>query len=222
MAKVLSGSDARLLVVGGAGSLYVDPEHTKTEPIEKLPACDGKDDCVSKQFEDVDRSEDSWYHAPVDWAFTAKVTDGTTDTTFSPNDPCTRAQAVTFLWRASGSPDPTLTENPFEDVAEDAYYYKAVLWAVENEITDGVDDTHFDPNGTCTRAHIVTFLFRCAKGEAGAENPFEDVPEGKWFTEAVLWAVANEITDGVDDTHFAPDDNCTRAHIVTFLYRAVA
>ena len=119
-------------------------------------------------------------------------------------------------------PDPTLTENPFEDVAEDAYYYKAVLWAVENEITDGVDDTHFDPNGTCTRAHIVTFLFRCAKGEAGAENPFEDVPEGKWFTEAVLWAVANEITDGVDDTHFAPDDNCTRAHIVTFLYRAVA
>ena len=189
------------------------------QPDEPKKPCDGSDDCPSKAFEDVDRSAESWYHEAVDWAFTSKVTDGMDDTHFAPDASCTRAQAVTFLWRANGSPDPEKTDNPFEDVPADEWFTKAVLWAVENGITDGVDDTHFAPDAECTRAHIVTFLFRSAKGEAGEKNPFEDVPADEWFTEAVLWAVENGITDGVDDTHFAPDDTCTRAQIVTFLYR---
>ena len=192
------------------------------KPGEPKKPCDGGDSCPSKVFTDVDRSKDSWYHEAVDWAYGNKVTDGMTDTTFAPDAACTRAQAVTFLWRANGNPDPKTKKNPFADVASDAYYYKAVLWAVENGITDGTTDTTFSPNNTCNRAHIVTFLFRSEHGTAGIGNPFLDVSAGKWYTEAVLWAVANGITDGVDETHFAPMSDCTRAHIVTFLYRDIA
>ena len=148
-----------------------------------------------------------------------KVTDGMTDTTFAPDAACTRAQAVTFLWRANGSPAPKTAKNPFADVPAGEWYTEAVLWAVENGITDGTSDSTFSPDDTCNRAHIVTFLFRSENGKAGTKNPFADVPAGEWYTEAVLWAVAEGITDGVDETHFAPMSDCTRAHIVTFLYR---
>ena len=197
-----------------------DPEHIKTEAIAKLEKCPGEDKCPSAKLVDVDRSKDSWSHLPIDWAFATGVTDGKDDTHFGPNDGCTRAQAVTFLWRAEGRPDPTIEKCGFVDVPDDAYYQKAVLWAFENHITDGVDDTHFNPNDTCSRAHIVTFLCRVMKGEAGAKNPFEDVPAEKWFTDAVLWAFENNVTDGIDDTHFGPGNDCTRAQIVTFIYRA--
>ena len=184
--------------------------------------CDGGDNCPSKDFTDVDRGPDSWYHEPVDWAVVAKVTNGTSPTTFSPDDGCTRAQAVTMLYRAKGEPAVKATACDFVDVPADAYYYKAVLWAVENGITNGVDATHFNPDDTCTRAHIVTFLFRAENGKAGTDNPFVDVPAGEWFTDAVLWANAEGITNGVDPTHFAPMSDCTRAQIVTFLYRDMA
>ena len=170
----------------------------------------------------MDRSEESWSHAAIDWAVVQKITSGMDETHFAPDSNCTRAQAVTFLWRAAGSPTPASESCDFVDVAKDAYYYDAVLWAVENDITKGTDATHFSPVDTCTRAHIVTFLFRAEKGEAGTENPFVDVPDGAWYTEAVLWAVENGVTMGVDDTHFAPMTDCTRAQIVTLLYRADA
>ena len=194
----------------------------KAEALYEKKPCPGDDTCPSKDFVDVDRSEDSWSHEPIDWAVEKGVTNGVDKTHFAPDDSCTRAQAVTFLWRAAGSPEAETTTCDFVDVPQDAYYYKAVLWAVENGITNGVDKTHFDPAATCTRAHIVTFLFRAEKGEAGSDNPFVDVPADQWYTEAVLWAAANGVTNGVDDTHFAPMTDCTRAQIVTLLYRAEA
>ena len=182
--------------------------------------------CPSAVFQDVSRHDDTAhpdhvYHAAIDWAVTEKITDGTTDTTFSPHDGCTRAQAVTFLWRAAKCPEPKNSENPFRDVADDAYYYDAVLWAVENKITDGTSDTTFSPDDTCTRAHIVTFLYRALKGTPVSGNAFADVPAGMWFSDAVSWAVSKGITDGVDEGVFAPDATCERAHIVTFLWRAM-
>ncbi len=186
-------------------------------------ACDGGDSCPSKAFVDVDHSANNWYHASVDWAVTNKITAGKDATHFAPSATCTRAEAVTFLYRAAGSPDVKTKTNPFKDVAESSYYYKAVLWAVENGVTQGTSATTFAPSATCTRAHIVTFLFRAEKAKAidGAKNPFKDVPADTWYTDAVLWAVSHDITkgDGSADT-FNPGGGCTRAQIVTFLYRA--
>ena len=202
-----------------------DPSHTRTESIPKLepPApqkCDGGDNCPSKNLVDVDRGANSWYHEAVDWAVVNKVTNGIDPTHFGPTNACTRAQAVTFLWRAMGEPEPTITENPFKDVAADAYYYKAVLWAAEKEITNGVTADTFAPDATCTRGQIVTFLWR-AEGKVAptADASFTDVPADAYFADAVAWAVENGITNGTSPTTFAPNDNCTRAHIVTFLYR---
>lgn len=164
-----------------------------------------------------------YYYDAVLWAAENGITGGVDDTHFAPNAPCTRAQAVTFLWRAAGSPAPKSGAMPFTDVAEGAYYYDAVLWAVANGITDGVDDTHFAPNATCTRAQIVTFLWR-AQGnpEAGTDKPFTDVAEGAYYYDAVLWAVANGVTDGTGDgSTFSPGEDCTRAQIVTFLFRCL-
>ena len=121
--------------------------------------CDGGDNCPSKQLTDVDRGPDSWYHEAVDWAFVEGVTTGKTSSLFAPNDPCTREQVVTFLWRAAGEPKPETTENPFKDVKE-GFSYDAILWAVENGITTGASAATFVPKGTCTRAQVVTFLFR--------------------------------------------------------------
>ena len=176
------------------------------------------------KFEDVVAG--SYYEQPVQWAVNRGITNGYgSDTTFNPDGTCTRGQIVTFLWRANGSPEPASMTNPFTDVASDAYYYKAVLWAVENGITAGYgSDTIFNPDGACTRGQVATFLWR-AEGKPGmshATNPFTDVKPGEFYYDAVLWAVENGITNGYgSDTIFNPNGDCTRGQIVTFLYRAM-
>ena len=167
----------------------------------------------------TDVSAKAYYFDAVAWAVKNKITSGQSDTLFAPDASCTRAQMVTFLWRANGSPEPTVTELPFTDVAADAYYAKAVLWAVENGITTGTSDTTFDPDGVITRAEAVTFLWRSAGNPAAEGKLFADVESTKYYAEAVRWAVANGVTKGVSDTSFAPGSACTRAQIVTFLYR---
>lgn len=200
-----------------------DPSHTKTEVIAKLDDCDGGENCPSKDFVDVDRSPESWSHEPIDWAVLMKITNGTTKSTFSPDKACTRAEAVTFLWRAAGCPEPADVDSPYTDVTLDQWYAKAVLWAVEEGITNGTSATTFSPNDTCTRAQIVTFLWRMqGEPEAKAASTFTDVPADAYFAGAVNWAVEQSITNGVTATEFAPDNDCTRAHIVTFLFRCFA
>lgn len=167
----------------------------------------------------TDVSAKAYHFDAVAWAVKNKITSGQSDTLFAPDASCTRAQMVTFLWRANGSPEPTVTELPFTDVAADAYYAKAVLWAVENGITTGTSDTTFDPDCVVTRAEAVTFLWRSAGNPAAEGKLFADVESTKYYAEAVRWAVANGVTKGVSDTSFAPGSACTRAQIVTFLYR---
>ena len=198
-----------------------DPSHIQTEEIPATGVCDGGASCPSRKFVDVDHSPDCWYHEPVDWAVENNITAGVNATHFDPNGKCTRSQAVTFLWRAKGMPEPTATTSPFSDVPEDSWYFKPVLWAVENNITAGVGGGRFDPEGTCTRSQIVTFLWRMAGQPApqGTASGFSDVPAGEWFADPVAWAVENGITSGYPDGRFGPNDNCTRAQIVTFLWR---
>ena len=170
----------------------------------------------------TDVADDAYYADAVIWAVGKGITSGTTATTFTPNAPCTRAQAVTFLWRAAGSPAPRSTEMPFADVAADAYYRDAVLWAVEQGITKGTSDTAFSPNAACTRAQIVTFLWRSQKSPASdSANPFTDVADDAYYANAVLWAAENGVTSGTTATTFSPNNNCTRAQIVTFLFRCL-
>ena len=173
------------------------------------------------RFDDV-KDPAQYYFEPVYWAVDKGVTTGTSPTAFSPGAGCTRAQVVTFLWRAAGKPEPAKTDNPFSDVKPDAYYSKAVLWAVEQGITTGTSATAFRPDATCTRGQIVTFLWRFSGKPAPktAVNPFADVQEGQYYCDAVLWAVEQGITKGTGDTRFSPDSTCTRAQIVTFLCRA--
>ena len=168
----------------------------------------------------VDVATGSYYEDAVDWAVENGITKGTDDTHFSPDGICTRAQAVTFLWRAAGSPEPETRAMPFNDVPVGSYYYDAVLWAVENGITKGTSDTTFSPNMTCTRAQIVAFLWRSEKSPAaGTANPFADVKSTAYYADAVLWAAKEDITKGTTNTTFSPNADCTRAQIVTFLYR---
>ena len=168
----------------------------------------------------VDVATGSYYEDAVDWAVENGITKGTDDTHFSPDGICTRAQAVTFLWRAAGSPKPETRAMPFTDVPVGSYYYDAVLWAVENGITKGSSETTFSPNMTCSRAQIVTFLWRSEKSPAaGTANPFADVKSTAYYADAVLWAVKEDITKGTTNTTFSPDADCTRAQIVTFLWR---
>ena len=168
----------------------------------------------------VDVATGSYYEDAVDWAVENGITQGTDDTHFSPDGICTRAQAVTFLWRAAGSPKPETRAMPFTDVPVGSYYYDAVLWAVENGITKGTSDTTFSPNMTCSRAQIVAFLWRSEKSPAaGTANPFADVKSDAYYADAVLWAVKENITKGTTSTTFSPNADCTRAQIVTFLWR---
>ena len=168
----------------------------------------------------VDVATGSYYEDAVDWAVENGITKGTDDTHFSPDGICTRAQAVTFLWRTAGSPKPEIRTMPFTDVPVGSYYYDAVLWAVENGITKGTSDTTFSPNMTCTRAQIVAFLWRSEKSPAaGTANPFADVKSDAYYADAVLWAVKENITKGTTSTTFSPNADCTRAQIVTFLWR---
>ena len=171
-------------------------------------------------FQDVAQTD--YFYAPVLWAVENGITAGLNATTFGPAKDCTRAQVVTFLWRAAGQPEPNSTNNPFTDVAAGDYFYKPVLWAVENGITAGMSATTFGPNATCTRGQVVTFLWRAAgKPEAAnAKNDFVDVSSGDYFYAPVLWAVENGITAGTGNGQFSPAKPCTRGQVVTFLYRA--
>ena len=168
----------------------------------------------------VDVATGSYYEDAVDWAVENGITQGTDDTHFAPDGICTRAQAVAFLWRAAGSPKLKTRTMPFTDVPAGSYYYDAVLWAVENGIAKGTSDTTFSPNMTCTRAQIVAFLWRSEKSPAvGTANPFADVKSAAYYADAVLWAAKEDITKGTTNTTFSPDADCTRAQIVTFLWR---
>ena len=168
-------------------------------------------------FADVPNS--AYYADAVKWAVAQGITNGKGSGLFGSNDACTRAQIVTFLWRAAGSPAPKMTFNPFSDVSPDAYYYQAVLWAVENGITGGMDNGRFSPEGTCTRGQSVTFLHRAAGAPAVSGSSFQDVPASSYCADAIAWAVKNGITQGTGAGAFSPNGGCTRAQIVTFLYR---
>ena len=183
--------------------------------------CENCDATRANPFVDV--PADSFYFDPVLWAVEKGITAGVGNNRFAPNDACTRAQVVTFLWRAADKPEPQTTENPFVDVKEGDYYYKAVLWAVENGITAGTSKTTFDPNGKCNRAQAVTFLWRyMGKPDTSAEVTFTDVEAGQFYSTAVAWAVKNGITAGTSKTTFSPNEICNRAQVVTFLYRTFA
>ena len=170
----------------------------------------------------VDVPRGTFFYEPVFWAVYEEITAGTDATHFSPKWNCTRGEVVTFLWRAAGKPEPTSTKNPFTDVKETAFYYKAVLWAVENGITSGTGGKTFSPTRECTRSEVVTFLWRAAgqSEPTTTKNPFKDVQKSDFFYKPVLWAVEQRITNGTSGTTFSPKKSCTRSEVVTFLYRA--
>ena len=167
----------------------------------------------------ADVPANSYYADAVSWAAKNGITGGIGNGLFGPNQPCTRAQIVTFLWRAAGSPEPKAMSS-FADVSTDAYYAKAVAWAVENGITTGTGDGKFSPDATCTRAQSVTFLFRAIGKLVDSKAEFSDVLTDSYYANAVAWAVENGVTNGIGDGLFGPDNSCTRAQIVTFLFRA--
>ena len=206
----------------GAWTIVLEPTAcTKGERERTCESCDHKQSEVipaTGKFDDVPAG--SYYEDAVIWAAREGITNGTDTNLFSPDAICTRAQAVTFLWRAAGSPAPKTGTMPFDDVPADSYYHDAVLWAVENGITKGTSETTFSPNANCTRAHTVTFLWRAEKSPAAAgSNPFTDVAANEYYAEAVQWAVENGITEGTGETTFSPNIGATRAQIVTFLWR---
>ena len=169
-------------------------------------------------FSDV--STDAYYYDAVKWAQEKGITEGVGDGMFGSEQPCTRGQIVTFLWRAAGSPEPKTTASAMTDLNPNDYYYKAVLWAIENGITSGVTDTTFAPDATCTRGQGVTFLYRALGATFHAANSFADVAADSFCADAVAWAVENGVTYGTSAATFSPADDCTRSQIVTFLYRA--
>ena len=186
----------------------------------KCTVCGAKDP-NHNPFKDV--RENAYYYDAVQWAVRGGITVGTSADTFSPDQGCTRAQIVTFLYRAAGSPKVENVENPFRDVVRtgDGEFYDAILWAVKNGITAGTSADTFSPDTICTRAHIVTFLYNASGAAAGkGTSAFTDVPQDAWYAEAVAWAAANGITSGTSATTFSPDQTCTRAQAVTFLYNA--
>lgn len=195
---------------GGGGGSSSSSSSRPASPTPSKPPVD---------FSDV--PQDAYYSEAVQWAVKQGITEGVDTNVFAPEASCTRAQMVTFLWRAAGSPEPKQTETPFTDLSPDAYYWKAVLWAVENGITNGVRADSFSPNDTVTRGQTVVFLHRAADTPA-ADNAsgFQDVTASDYYADAVAWAAQNGITTGTGDGHFRPAADCTRAQIVTLLYRA--
>jgi len=168
----------------------------------------------------IDVPSGAYYADAVQWAAENGIAGGTDETHFSPDDPCTRGQAVAFLWRVAGKPEPQSATVPFTDIKAGAYYEKAVQWAAEQGITAGTSETEFGPGAACTRAQIVAFLYRAENSPAvTGENSFSDVAAGAYYESAVRWAAENEITSGTDGNHFSPDDTCVRGQVVTFLYR---
>ena len=194
-----------------------DGKFTFTMPASKVTVSAEFAEIETLDFADV--STDAYYYEAVKWAAKKGITGGIGNGLFGPNQPCTRAQIVTFLWRAAGSPEPK-TMSSFADVSMDAYYAKAVAWAVENGITTGTGDGKFSPDATCTRAQSVTFLFRAIGKLVDSKAEFSDVLADSYYANAVDWAVENGVTNGIGDGLFGPDNSCTRAQIVTFLYRA--
>ena len=208
------GNDLKLAGKGGGKYTFTMPSGKVTVEASFTPAKS------ENPFTDIPSG--AYYEDAVIWAVNNGITGGTSATTFAPDGFCTRAQAVTFLWRAAGSPAPKSTVMPFTDVPAGSYYYDAVLWAIENGITKGTSDTTFSPNANCSRGQIVTFLWRSQKSpDAAAANPFTDVAANAYYTSAVLWAVEKSITGGTSATTFSPSANCTRAQIVTFIYRCM-
>ena len=197
-----------------------DGKYTFTMPAGKVEvkATFMDDNTMLNFFVDV-KSGDYYYDAVL-WAAKNGITSGTDAAHFSPEQPCTRAQIVTFLWRAAGAPEPKGTAASLTDVASGSYYEKAVVWAIENGITTGIGDGKFSPDATCTRAQAVTFLARALNAKAASAAEFSDVPTDSYFADAVAWAAANGVTEGVGGGLFAPDNDCTRGQIVTFLFRA--
>ncbi|MBE6993751.1 MAG: hypothetical protein E7423_03810 [Ruminococcaceae bacterium] len=209
--KVTDQGDGKFVFTMPASNVTVDGSFKKTV----APVVDEEN-----PFTDVD--PDDYFYDAVIWAAENGVTSGTSEDTFSPSVPCNRAQFVTFLWRAAGKPTATVM-NPFDDVAEGQYYTEAVLWAVENGVTNGTGEGTFSPDATLTRGQVVTFLYRYCNGVNNASaNPFEDVAADDWFYDAVLWAVEEGITKGVSETSFAPNALCDRGQTVTFLSRVFA
>ena len=190
---------------------------TFTMPASKVTVSAEFAEIETLDFADV--STDAYYYEAVKWAAKKGITGGIGNGLFGPNQPCTRAQIVTFLWRAAGSPEPKAMSS-FADVSTDAYYAKAVAWAVENGITTGTGDGKFSPDATCTRAQSVTFLFRAIGKLVDSKAEFSDVLTDSYYANAVAWAVENGVTNGIGDGLFGPDNSCTRAQIVTFLFRA--
>ena len=176
-----------------------------------------EDNSVFNFFYDV--PNDAFFYEAVKWAVKSGVTNGLSDTMFGPYESCTRAQIVTFLWRAAGSPEPKATTSAMTDLNPNAYYYKAVLWAIENGITDGMTETTFAPDATCTRGQSVTFLYRALGKKVESSASFTDVKSDAFYADAINWAVANNVTNGTSNTTFSPNADCTRAQIVTFLWR---
>ena len=196
-----------------------DGKYTFTMPAGKVEvkATFMEDNSMLNFFYDVPNG--AYFYEAVKWAVKNGITTGVGNDLFAPEQPCTRAQIVTFLWRAAGSPEPK-TMSSFTDVPASAYYAKAVAWAVENGITNGMTETTFAPNATCTRGQSVTFLYRALKGTASGSTNFTDVKSDAFYADAINWAVANNVTNGTSNTTFSPNADCTRAEIVTFLYRA--
>ncbi len=196
-----------------------DGKYTFTMPAGKVEvkATFMEDNSMLNFFYDVPNG--AYFYEAVKWAVKNGITTGVGNDLFAPEQPCTRAQIVTFLWRAAGSPEPK-TASSFTDVPASAYYAKAVAWAVENGITNGMTETTFAPDATCTRGQSVTFLYRALKGTASGSTNFTDVASDAFYADAINWAVANNVTNGTSATTFSPNADCTRAEIVTFLYRA--
>ena len=214
---VLDGNnkDLKLTEKNGKYTFTMPASKVTVEAMFKASAPTGKN-----PFVDVPAG--SYYEDAVVWAVEKGITSGTSAVTFDPNGNCTRAQAVTFLWRAAGSPAPKTKVMPFTDVPSGSYYYDAVLWAMEQGITKGTSDTMFSPDATCTRAQIVTFLWRANGSPAVSGNSaFTDVAADAYYAAAVTWAEKNDVTGGIGGGLFGSNNNCTRAQIVTFLYRAM-
>lgn len=195
-------------------------KYTFTMPAGKVEvkATFMEDNSMLNFFYDVPNN--AYFYEAVKWAVKNGITTGVGNDLFAPEQPCTRAQIVTFLWRAAGSPEPKGAASGMSDVVSGSYYEKAVAWAIENGITTGTTTTTFSPDVTCTRAQAVTFLARALKAKAASAAEFSDVPTGSYFADAVAWAAANGVTEGIGGGLFGSDNDCTRGQIVTFLYRA--
>ena len=195
-------------------------KYTFTMPAGKVEvkATFMEDNSMLNFFYDVPNN--AYFYEAVKWAVENGITDGVGNNLFAPEQPCTRAQIVTFLWRAAGSPEPKGAASGMTDVVSGSYYEKAVAWAIENGITTGTTTSTFSPDATCTRAQAVTFLARALKAKAASAAEFSDVPTGSYFADAVAWAAANGVTEGIGGGLFGSDNDCTRGQIVTFLYRA--